>query len=79
MTIQDLIEKRKKLWEGAKAFVESKRDKDGLLTDEDIKTYNEMEAKIKALGDEINRMKDQELLENELKKQQVYHLLKNQE
>lgn len=68
MTIQDLIEKRKKLWEGAKAFVESKRDKDGLLSDEDIKTYNEMEAKIKALGDEINRMKDQELLENELKK-----------
>lgn len=68
MTIQDLIEKRKKLWEGAKAFVESKRDKDGLLTDEDIKTYNEMEAKIKALGDEIDRMKDQELLENELKK-----------
>ena len=68
MTIQDLIEKRKKLWEGAKAFVESKRDKDGLLTDEDIKTYNEMEAKIKALGDEINRMKEQELLENELKK-----------
>jgi HK97 family phage major capsid protein len=68
MTIQDLIEKRKKLWEGAKAFVESKRDKDGLLTDEDIKTYSEMEAKIKALGDEINRMKEQELLENELKK-----------
>ncbi len=68
MTIQDLIEKRKKLWEGAKAFVESKRDKDGLLFDEDIKAYNEMETKIKALGDEINRMKDQELLENELKK-----------
>lgn len=68
MTIQELIENRKKLWEGAKAFVESKRDKDGLLSDEDIKTYNEMEAKIKALGDEINRMKDRELLENELKK-----------
>ncbi|MCB5279286.1 MAG: phage major capsid protein [Candidatus Cloacimonetes bacterium] len=68
MTIQELIENRKKLWEGAKAFVESKRDKDGLLSDEDIKAYNEMEAKIKALGDEINRMKDRELLENELKK-----------
>ena len=68
MTIQELIENRKKLWEGAKAFVESKRDKDGLLSDEDIKTYNEMEAKIKALGDEINRMKDRQLLENELKK-----------
>ncbi len=68
MTIQELIENRKKLWEGAKAFVESKRDKDGLLSEEDIKTYNEMETKIKALGDEINRMKDRELLENELKK-----------
>ncbi len=68
MTIQELIENRKKLWEGAKAFVESKRDKDGLLSDEDIKIYNEMESKIKALGDEINRMKDRELLENELKK-----------
>ena len=69
MTIQELIENRKKLWEGAKAFVESKRDKDGLLSEEDIKTYNEMETKIKALGDEINRMKDRELLENELKKE----------
>ena len=29
-------------------------------------------AKIKALGDEINRMKDQELLENELKESNKY-------
>ena len=30
MTIQELREARNKAWEGAKAFVESKRDKDGL-------------------------------------------------
>lgn len=28
--IQELIEKRAKAWEGAKAFVESKKDSDGL-------------------------------------------------
>ena len=32
MTIQELREARNKAWEGAKAFVESKRDKDGLLS-----------------------------------------------
>lgn len=28
--IQELMEKRKQAWEGAKAFVEAKKDKDGL-------------------------------------------------
>ena len=43
--IQELMEKRKLAWEGAKAFVESKKDKDGLMSDEDAKTYSEMEKK----------------------------------
>lgn len=30
MTIMELREKRNKAWEAAKAFVETKRDKDGL-------------------------------------------------
>lgn len=34
MTILELIEKRNKAWEAAKAFVETKRDKDGLLSAE---------------------------------------------
>ena len=68
MTIQELIEKRKNLWEGAKAFVESKRDKDGLLSEDNLKTYAEMESRVKALGDEITRLKDQEIMENELKR-----------
>lgn len=45
MTIQELREARNKTWEGAKAFVESKRDKDGLLSAEDAATYAEMEKK----------------------------------
>ena len=35
MTITELIEKRNKSWNAAKAFVETKRDKDGLLSEED--------------------------------------------
>ena len=46
--ILDMREKRKKAWEAAKAFVETKRDKDGLLSEEDAKTYAEMEKKVQA-------------------------------
>ena len=47
MTINELREARNKAWQGAKAFVESKRDKDGLLSAEDAAAYDEMEKKIK--------------------------------
>ena len=46
MTINELREKRNQAWEAAKAFVETKRDKDGLLSDEDAKTYAQMEKKV---------------------------------
>ena len=39
MTILELREKPNKAWEAVKAFVETKRDKDGLLSDEDANTY----------------------------------------
>lgn len=68
MTIQELREARNKAWEGAKAFVESKRDKDGLLSEEDAKTYAEMEKKIKNYNAEIERMEQMEAIENELRK-----------
>lgn len=68
MTIQELREARNKAWEGAKAFVESKRDKDGLLSEEDAKTYAEMEKKIKNYSTELERMEQMEALENELSK-----------
>ncbi len=53
MTIQELREARNKAWQGAKAFVESKRDKDGLLSKEDAGAYAKMEQKIKDYSAEI--------------------------
>lgn len=66
--LQELIEKRAKAWEGAKAFVESKKDKDGLLSDEDVKTYHEMESKIQQFTDEIDRTTRMDSMERELSK-----------
>lgn len=68
MTILELREARNKAWKGAKAFVESKRDKDGLLSKEDAETYNSMEEKIKNYSKEIERMEAMENMENELNK-----------
>lgn len=68
MTILELREARNKAWQGAKAFVESKRNKDGLLSEEDAASYAEMEKKIKDYSTEIERMEQMEALENELNK-----------
>lgn len=68
MTIAELREARKKAWEGAKAFVESKRDKDGLLSEEDAKAYAEMEKKVMDIGREIERMEAMEAMDKELSK-----------
>ena len=68
MTILELREKRNKAWQGAKAFVESKRDKDGLLSEEDAKTYAQMEKTVKDLGLEIERMEQMEAMDAELSK-----------
>lgn len=67
MTILELRENRNKAWNAAKAFVETKRDKDGLLSEEDAKTYAEMEQKIKNYNAEIERMEQMERIENSLR------------
>ena len=66
--ILEMIEKRNQAWEGAKAFVESKRDKDGLLSAEDAATYAAMEQKVKDYGAEIARLQEMEAMEQELSK-----------
>ena len=66
--ILEMIEKRNQAWEGAKAFVESKRDKDGLLSTEDAATYATMEQKVKDYGAEIARLQEMEAMEQELAK-----------
>ena len=68
MTILELREKRNKAWEVAKAFVETKRDKDGLLSAEDAATYAEMEQKVQNYSAEIERMEAMEAMEAELNK-----------
>lgn len=68
MTILELREKRNKAWEAAKAFVETKRDKDGLLSAEDAATYAEMEQKVQNYSAEIARMEEMETMEAELNK-----------
>ena len=66
--ILEMIEKRNQAWEGAKAFVKSKRDKDGLLSTEDAAAYAAMEQKVKDYGAEIARLQEMEAMEQELAK-----------
>lgn len=68
MTINELREKRNQAWEAAKAFVETKRDKDGLLSDEDAKTYAQMEKKVQDYGAEIERMEVMSAMDAQLSK-----------
>lgn len=66
MTINELRMKRNQAWEAAKAFVETKRNKDGLLAAEDAVTYAQMEQKVKDYSAEIDRMERQEAIDREM-------------
>ena len=61
-------EKRAKAWDAAKAFLDTKRDGDGLLSAEDTATYDKMEADVVALGKEIDRLERQTAIDLELSK-----------
>jgi HK97 family phage major capsid protein len=66
--ILELREKRAKAWDAAKAFLDSKRGNDGLLSAEDTATYDKMEADVVALGKEVDRLERQATLDLELSK-----------
>lgn len=66
--ILELREKRAKLWESTKAFLDSKRDESGLLFAEDTATYEKMEADVVNLGKEIDRLERQTAMDLELSK-----------
>lgn len=68
MTIKELIEKRAKVWETAKNFVETHEDKNGVLSAEDTATYNKMEKEIENLTTSIDRQTRAERREAELSK-----------
>lgn len=66
MTILELREKRAKAWEAAKAFLDSHRKENGVLSAEDDAAYTRMEQEITDLGKEIARLERQEALDAEL-------------
>ncbi len=55
MTIQELIQKRAKVWETAKSLVDTHEDKNGRLSAEDTTAYNRMEQEIEDLTASIER------------------------
>ena len=68
MNLKELMEKRTKSWDEAKKFAESKKDENGLMSDEDFKTYEEMERTIENYTREIERKKREEEMDKSLEK-----------
>lgn len=66
--VLELRDKRAKAWEGAKAFLDSKRGENGLISAEDTATYEAMEADVVALGKEIERLERQTVIDAEMAK-----------
>ena len=66
--IMELREKRAKVWEDTKAFLDSKRGKDGLISQEDAAIYERMEEDVVNLGQEIDRLERQASIDLELSK-----------
>ena len=64
--ILSLREKRAKLWNDTKAFLDSHRGEDGMVSAEDNATYEKMEADVVALGKEIERLERQAVIDREL-------------
>ena len=64
--VLELREKRNKLWNTAKAFLDEKRGADGMVSVEDAATYDKMEADMVALGKEIERLERQSAYDLEM-------------
>lgn len=62
----ELKEKRNLAWQQAKTFLDSVRSEDGLVSEEDSKRYDDMEAKINLYNQEIARLERQEKIDLEL-------------
>ena len=65
MTINEMIQKRAKVWETAKNFVDTHEDKNGVLNAEDSETYGRMEKEIEDLTAAIDRQQRAEAREAE--------------
>ena len=68
MTMKEMIEKRAKLWDTAKSFVDTHQDENGVLSKEDTETYNKMEKEIEDLTVAIDRQQRADRRDTELSK-----------
>ena len=66
MTTNELRAKRARIWEEAKAFLDSHRDENGILNGEDNEVYDRMEQDIVNLGKEIDRQERADALDRAL-------------
>lgn len=66
MTIMELMQKRVKVWEKAKAFVDAHETENGTLSAEDNATYMKMEQEIEDLTTAIDRQQRAEQMEQRL-------------
>lgn len=66
MTTNELRTKRARIWEEAKAFLDSHRDENGILNGEDNEVYDRMEQDIVNLGKEIDRQERADALDRAL-------------
>jgi len=67
-TILELREKRNKIWNTAKEFLDHKRGADGLVPPEAAAEYDKMEADMVSLGKEIERLERQQAFDLEMAK-----------
>ncbi len=67
-TVLEMIDKRNKAWDMAKAFVEEHKDKDGLLSVDDAKVYDDLEQRVKNYSVEIERIQKMQAMDEELSK-----------
>ena len=66
--IMELRDKRVKLWEEAKNFLDSHTDEDGKLSAEDAAAYEKMEADVVEMKKAIDRLERQAAIDRELDK-----------
>lgn len=66
MTIKELIDKRAKVWEAAKNFIDTHETENGVLSPEDTATYERMEKEIEDLTAAIERKQRVEAIESAL-------------
>jgi len=66
--IIELRKKRTQNWDAAKAFLESKRDKNGIVSLEDTAVYEKMEAQVVEIGHQIELLERQRDLDDNLSK-----------